>query len=89
MESKKEIAYRKLVMFYIGLAVATGLGAVVMALSPNTTLCTQASGGAAVAYLCSPDGVTYVVQLMAYALVLSLGCLGLVVAMRSKAQRES
>jgi hypothetical protein len=82
MESKKEIAYRKLVMFYIGLAAATGLGAVV-------TLCTQANGGAAVAYLCSPDGVTYVVQLMAYALVLSLGCLGLVVAMRSKAQRES
>lgn len=89
METKKEIAYRKLVMFYIGLATATGLGAAVMALSPNLPLCSNAGSGAALAYLCSPDGVSYVVQLMAYALALSLGCLGLVVAMHRAAQREN
>ena len=89
METKREIAYRKLVMFYIALVVVTGLGAVVMALSPNLPECSQTGSGTVVAYLCSPDGVTYVVQLMIYALALSLGCLALVVAMHHAGQREN
>jgi hypothetical protein len=86
MQAKKEIASRKLVRFYIGLAAATGLGAAAMALSPNTALCNP-PGGAAVAYLCSPEGATYVAQLMAYALALSLGCLALAAMMRSREGR--
>jgi hypothetical protein len=90
MQAKKELAYRKLVGFYIGLSVVTGVGSIVMAISPSLPACSHAGsgGGAPVAYLCSADGATYILQVMAYALALSLGCLALVVAMHRAAERQ-
>jgi hypothetical protein len=92
MQSKKEIAYRKLVSFYIGLVALTGLASLFMAFSPRMQPCGQFSSRNAtmpIAYLCSPDGVNYILQVMVYALCLSLGCLLLVVLMRSFEQRRS
>jgi hypothetical protein len=92
MQSKKEIAYRKLLSFYIGLVALTGLTSVMMVFSPHSAPCGQFSSAAAsapVAYLCSADGVTYILQMMAYALTLSLGCLLLVILMQRASQRHS
>lgn len=91
MQSKKEIAYRKLVSFYTGLVALTGMATLIMAFLPQMPVCTQfASSNAAapVAYLCSPGGVNYILQVMVYALGLSLGCLLLVILMRSTSQRH-
>jgi hypothetical protein len=92
MPSKKEIAYRKLLSFYIGLVALTGLASLLMAFSPRTPPCSQSSSAtlpAPLAYLCSPEEVTYVLQVMVYALGLSLGCLLLVLCMRRALQRQS
>jgi hypothetical protein len=91
MQSRKEIAYRKLLSFYIGLVALTGLASITMAFSPQTLPCSQFSSGAAgapVAYLCSPNGVTYILQVMVYALGLSLGCLLLVLLMKRASQQH-
>jgi hypothetical protein len=92
MQSKKEIAYRKLLSFYISLVALTGLASAIMVFSPHTAPCGQFSSAAAsapVAYLCSPDGVTYILQMMVYAMGLSLGCLLLVILMQKASQRHS
>lgn len=92
MQSKKEIAYRKLVSFYTGLVALTGLATLLMAFLPQMPPCSQFTSShatAPVAYLCSPEGVNYILQVMVYALGLSLGCLLLVVLMRSASQRHS
>ena len=92
MQSKKKIAYRKLVSFYIGLVSLTGLASLLMAFSPRMQPCGQNSSSNAtmpVAYICSSNGVNYILQVMVYALCLSLGCLLLVVLMRSFDQRHS
>jgi hypothetical protein len=92
MQSNKEIAYRKLLSFYIGLVALTGLASIFMVFSPHTAPCGQfssAAAGSPVAYLCSSDGVTYILQMMVYALCLSLGCLLLVILMQKASQRDS
>jgi len=92
MQSKKEIAYRKLLSFYAGLVSLTGLTSLLLMFSPRMPACSQFSNSntaLSVAYLCSPNGVNYILQMMVYALGLSLGCLLLVVLMRSAAQRHS
>lgn len=92
MQPNKEIAYRKLLSFYVSLVALTGLGSVFMFFSPHTEPCGQYSGAAAsapVAYLCSTDGVTYILQMMVYALCLSLGCLLLVILMQKASRRHS
>jgi hypothetical protein len=92
MQSKNEIAYRKLLSFYAGLVTLTGLAALLLAFTPNTQPCSQlwsAKATAPVAYVCWPEDVTYILQVMAYALVLSLGCLLLVVLMQRASQRHA
>ena len=92
MQSKKEIAYRKLLSFYIGLVALTGLASISMLLSPHLLPCSQFAGAnasAPLAYLCSPEGANYLLQLMVYALCLSLGCLLLVVLMEKASRQDS
>ena len=43
MQSKKEIAYRKLLSFYISLVALTGLASAIMVFSPHTAPCGQFS----------------------------------------------
>jgi hypothetical protein len=92
MQSKKEIASRKLLSFYVGLVALIGLASLLIIFSPNMLPCSQLSsttGGAPVAYLCSAEDVKYISQVMVYALGLSLGCLLLVLVMRGTSQRQS
>jgi hypothetical protein len=92
MQSKEEFAYHKLVSFYTGLVSLTGLATLLMAFFPQMPACSQftsSNATAPIAYLCSPEGVNYILQVMVYALGLSLGCLLLVVLMRNAEQRHS
>jgi hypothetical protein len=92
MQSKKEIAYRKLLSFYVGLVALTGLASISMIFSPQMLPCNQfssANASAPIAYLCSADGVNYLLQVMVYALGLSLGCLLLVLVMQKVSQPNS
>jgi hypothetical protein len=92
MQSKDGIAYRKLLSFYTALVTLTGLASILMFYSPKSAPCGHYSGAAGstpVAYLCSSDGAAYIVQLMVYALGLSLGCLLLVFLMQKASRRRS
>jgi hypothetical protein len=92
MQSKKEIASRKMILFYVGLVALTGLASLLIVFFPNLLPCSQLSsttGGAPIAYLCSAEDVKYILQVMVYALGLSLGCLLLVLVMRGTSQRQS
>jgi hypothetical protein len=92
MQSKPEIAYRKLLSFYSALVALIGLASILLFFSPYSASCGQFSSPAAsapLAYLCSPDGAAYLVQLMVYALGLSLGCLLLVFLMQKASRQRS